>query len=47
MCSLQEYDLHYSLKDLVDANEALDIRDEFEAWSERQAAKQMPKAPKH
>jgi len=40
ICTLEEYDKHYSLADLADANEALDIMDECEAWHEKQAAAQ-------
>ncbi len=32
---MQEYDQHYTLKDLCDANEALDIIDEHEAWDNK------------
>lgn len=36
IATLEEIDRHWSLSDLLDANEALDIRDEAEEWSRAQ-----------
>ena len=43
ICTLEEYDSHYSLKDLLDANEALDIMDEQEIWSNNQSEQAIAK----
>lgn len=37
VCTVKEYDLHWSLYDLLDANEALDVTDEHEDWSQAEA----------
>ena len=39
IATLEEYDRHYSLVDLCDANEALDLMDEQEAWAAQEQAK--------
>ena len=37
LITLEEYDNHCSLKDLMDANEALDIMDEHDKWENKRA----------
>ena len=41
ICTLQEYDSHYSLADLCDANEALDLIDEQEQWHHAEQEREM------
>ena len=43
ICTLEEYDRHYSLTDLLDANEALDIMDEQEIWANKQSERAVAK----
>lgn len=41
ICTLAEYDNHYSLIDLCDANEALDLIDEQEKWQHDEQERDM------
>ena len=41
MYTLTEYDLHYSLKDVCDAHEALDLKEAAEAHSMQQHESRM------
>lgn len=37
--SVEEYDTHLTLKDVCDANEALDLEYEYEKWNQEKEAK--------
>ncbi len=39
--TLEEYDRHYSITDLLDANEALDVMDEQEAWQQEKESERI------
>jgi hypothetical protein len=36
IATLQEIETHYTLTDLLDAHEALDLQEEADAWARRQ-----------